>query len=63
MTGKPLPADFAPAEPGDVRVTSARIEKAARLLRYAPRVDLETGIRRQWAHVLGHPTAGAAASG
>jgi nucleoside-diphosphate-sugar epimerase len=53
VTGRPLVAERAPAEAGDVRVTSARIEKAGRLLRYAPRVDLETGIRRQWAHVLG----------
>jgi UDP-glucose 4-epimerase len=51
VTGSPLPARHGPAEAGDVRVTSARIDKAARLLGYAPRVDLETGIRRQWLHV------------
>jgi UDP-glucose 4-epimerase len=55
VTGKPLPVEHAPAEPGDVRVTSARIEKADRLLGWRPRVDLETGIRRQWALVSAGP--------
>jgi UDP-glucose 4-epimerase len=51
VTGRPLPVTHGPAEPGDVRVTSARIDRAARLLDYVPRVDLATGIRRQWIHV------------
>lgn len=51
VTGSPLPARHVPGEAGDVRVTSARIDKAVRLLGYVPRVELETGIRRQWVHV------------
>ena len=43
------------AEAGDVRVTSARIDRAARILGYDPRTDLEEGIRLQWARVLKDP--------
>ncbi len=39
-------------EAGDVRVTSAVIDRARRVLGYEPEVDLEAGIRRQWRHVL-----------
>ncbi len=51
VTGKPLEATHGPPEKGDVRVTSADISAAKRLLGYAPRTDLATGIERQWAHV------------
>ena len=44
-----------PAERGDVRVTSADISLARRLLGYAPRTDLADGIRRQWEHVKASP--------
>ena len=47
-TGKALEVHYTSAEPGDVRVTHARIDKARRLLDYAPAVDLEEGIARQW---------------
>jgi len=53
VTGKRLDLRHGPRQEGDVRVTSAIIDKAHRLLDYAPQVDLETGIRRQWQHVLG----------
>jgi UDP-glucuronate 4-epimerase len=36
----------APAQPGDVRTTSADLAKAARLLAYRPRVAFTEGIRR-----------------
>ena len=52
VTGKRLEVRRRPAVKGDVRVTSAVVERAFRLLDYVPQVDLETGIRRQWAHVL-----------
>jgi nucleoside-diphosphate-sugar epimerase len=55
VTGKPLPVVVSGREAGDVRVTSARIEKAERLLDFVPQVDLETGIRRQWVHVQEDP--------
>lgn len=58
VTGQPLQVEETPAEAGDVRVTSARIDRAAGLLGYDPRTDLEEGIRRQWARVLrGGPPA------
>ena len=55
VTGAPLPIDRGPAEKGDVRVTSADISLARRLLGYAPKTDLTDGIRRQWEHVLAGP--------
>jgi UDP-glucose 4-epimerase len=56
VTGSPLPAQNGPTEPGDVRVTSADIGLARRLLGYRPAVDLETGIQRQWQHVRSDPS-------
>ena len=35
-----------PDQPGDVRRTIASIDRAARLIGYAPTVDFETGVRR-----------------
>ena len=55
VTGAPLPIDRGPAEKGDVRVTSADISLARRLLGYAPKTDLTDGVRRQWEHVLAGP--------
>jgi len=52
VTGKPLALTRTAAETGDVRVTSAIIDRAARFLDYAPSIDVEEGIRRQWARVL-----------
>ena len=51
VTGRPLVAEHGPRMEGDVRVTSAVIEKAGRVLDWVPQVDLESGIRRQWTHV------------
>ncbi len=53
VTGRVLEVRRAARAQGDVRTTSAVIEKARRLLGYAPRVDLEEGLRRQWEHVRG----------
>ena len=55
VTGAPLPAEHGPAEKGDVRVTSADVSLARRLLGYAPSTDLGTGIARQWDHVRSNP--------
>jgi len=55
VTGRPLEATRRDAEAGDVRVTSAVIDRAVRLLDYAPHVDLEAGIGQQWARVLKDP--------
>lgn len=57
VTGRRLVVEHAAREAGDVRVTSARIDKARRLLGYTPAIDLPEGIRRQWAHVLAAPPA------
>jgi UDP-glucuronate 4-epimerase len=51
VTGRPLRVQRAPSEAGDVRVTSARIDKAERLLGWHPRTDLTDGLRAQWAAV------------
>ncbi len=51
VTGAELPANYMANEAGDVRVTSARIEAAQRLLDYDPQVDLRDGIAAQWAEV------------
>lgn len=53
VTGRPLEVKRLAQEIGDVRVTSAVIDRAARVLDYAPTTDLSDGIRRQWAHVQG----------
>jgi UDP-glucose 4-epimerase len=63
VTGAPLPVERGPAEKGDVRVTSADVGLARRLLGYAPRTDLADGIARQWAHVMADPAVGGAATG
>lgn len=51
VTGRRLAVHRKPAVEGDVRVTSAVIERAFRVLDYVPQVDLEAGVRRQWQHV------------
>jgi UDP-glucuronate 4-epimerase len=56
VTNAPLPAEHGPAEKGDVRVTSADVSLARRLLSYAPKTDLEAGIARQWDHVRATPS-------
>jgi nucleoside-diphosphate-sugar epimerase len=55
VTGAVLPVDRGPSEKGDVRVTSADVGLARRLLGYAPRTDLADGIARQWEHVRADP--------
>ena len=51
VTGADLGAAFGEPEAGDVRVTHACIDKAREVLGYAPSVDLDEGIARQWEHV------------
>ena len=55
VTGRELEVVQTAREIGDVRVTSAVIDRAARILDYAPVIDLSEGIRRQWAHVQDQP--------
>ncbi|MDX1997379.1 MAG: GDP-mannose 4,6-dehydratase [Thermoanaerobaculia bacterium] len=38
--------DYLPAQPGDVPITYADVEKAGRLLGYAPQVGIREGLRR-----------------
>jgi UDP-glucuronate 4-epimerase len=45
-TGRKARLDRQPAQPGDVPVTFASVEKAARLLGFRSRVPLEEGLRR-----------------
>ena len=53
VTGRPLRVLRAEREAGDVRVTSARIDRARRVLGWEPATDLEDGVARQWAEVRG----------
>lgn len=52
VLGKTASISRHPDQPGDMPVTSASIEHAARDLGYAPRVAIEEGIRRfvEWLH-------------
>jgi len=43
--GKKAKINQLPPQPGDVPITFADISKACALLGYAPKVDIETGIR------------------
>ena len=51
LLGTSLPATYGPPRAGDVRDSQASIDKAARLLGYAPTVTFEEGLRRtvEWA--------------
>ena len=44
--GKSAVIEELPERPGDVRLTSADIGKAARLYGYEPKVDIEEGMQR-----------------
>lgn len=44
--GRPAVIDPQPVQPGDVSITYASIEKAQRLIGYAPRTSMEEGIAR-----------------
>ena len=44
--GRPPVIDRRPAQPGDVEITYADISRARRLVGYAPRFDMDEGIRR-----------------
>lgn len=52
--GRPAIIDQRPAQPGDVPVTYANIEKARRLLGYDPKTKIEAGIQRfvEWFKTL-----------
>jgi UDP-glucuronate 4-epimerase len=45
--GREVPVRQEPAQPGDVRRTGGTIDRACALLGWEPRVDIETGVRRQ----------------
>jgi UDP-glucuronate 4-epimerase len=44
--GRPAVIDRRPVQPGDVEITYADISRARRLVGYAPRFDMDEGIRR-----------------
>lgn len=48
VTGRTIARSHVPAPPGDPRRTSADTSRARRDWGYAPRTDLEEGLRRQW---------------
>lgn len=51
--GRELLKRYAPAEPGDVRITGGSIDRAREKLAWEPAVPLDEGIKRQVAHQLG----------
>jgi UDP-glucuronate 4-epimerase len=48
VVGKPAIIDWQPPQPGDVPVTFANIERAGRVLGYAPKTPVELGIAKYW---------------
>jgi UDP-glucuronate 4-epimerase len=46
VTGRSAIRDTKPLQPGDVPITWANVEKAARILEYQPRTTLNEGLRR-----------------
>ena len=53
ILGKPVDKVHLPPRPGDIRDSWADLSKAQRLLGYAPAVDLEEGLRRTIAFLVG----------
>ncbi|HEX6088840.1 MAG TPA: NAD-dependent epimerase/dehydratase family protein [Gemmatimonadales bacterium] len=49
VTGRPVARSYQAARAGDVRDSQASLERAGRILGYAPAVGLEEGLRRTWA--------------
>lgn len=49
VTGRPVARSYQAARLGDVRDSQASLERAGRILGYAPAVGLEEGLRRTWA--------------
>jgi UDP-glucose 4-epimerase len=48
VTGTQIPAQYENARAGDVRDSLASLERTARLIGYAPDVDLREGLARTW---------------
>lgn len=48
VTGRTVPVDRLPDQPGDVPITHADIAQAAARLGYAPTTDVRTGITKYW---------------
>ncbi len=48
VTGRKVERSYGPPRAGDVRDSQASLERARKVLGYAPDVDLETGLRRTW---------------
>jgi UDP-glucose 4-epimerase len=53
ILGKPVEKEHLPPRPGDIRDSWADLDKAQRILGYAPHVDLEEGLRRTIESLLG----------
>jgi nucleoside-diphosphate-sugar epimerase len=48
VTGRELRYDLGPARPGDVRDSLAGLDRASKILGYAPSVTLQEGLDRTW---------------
>lgn len=48
VTGRDVACEYHPPRPGDVRDSLASLERTRQLLRYAPRIGLEEGLRQTW---------------
>jgi len=48
FAGRPVQATYAAHRPGDIKHSLAGIEKAERLLGYAPEVSVRDGLRKTW---------------
>jgi nucleoside-diphosphate-sugar epimerase len=47
LTGRHVEVERLPEQPGDVRATGGRIERAAELLGWSPEIDVASGLAQQ----------------
>lgn len=53
VTGRPVNREYAAPRAGDVRDSQASLERASRVLGYAPTVNVDEGLRRTWEWTVG----------
>lgn len=53
VSGRPVKRTYGPPRAGDVRDSQASLDRAGRVLGYAPTVNVEEGLRRTWAWFKG----------
>jgi UDP-glucose 4-epimerase len=56
IAGTTIDVHYAPARPGDVRISQADVTKARKRLGYDPQVDLREGLRRTYEHMRTDPS-------